>query len=69
VPIETLSAVTSEASSTRACRRRSSSIEIRRSSSACSCFASSYSAFSLMSPNSRAMRMRSAISRRFSPDR
>ena len=35
----------------------------------CSFFASSYSAFSAMSPNSRAMRIRSATSRRLSPRR
>ena len=34
------------------------------SSSVCSFFASSYSEFSLMSPNSRATRIRSATSRR-----
>ena len=51
---------------TRAARIRSSRVAIRCSSSACSFFASSYSAFSAMSPNSRATRMRSATSRRFS---
>ena len=51
---------------TRAERSRSSSWAIRCSSIACSFFASSYSAFSVMSPNSRATRIRSATSRRFS---
>src|SRR6266508_1134376 len=69
VPMETTSEVTWPRSSTRACLSRSDSIEMRCSSSACSCFASSYSAFSLMSPNSRATRIRSAISRRLSFDR
>ena len=51
---------------TRADRSRSSSCAMRCSSIACSFFASSYSAFSAMSPNSRATRIRSATSRRFS---
>ena len=38
---------------------------MRASSIACSFLAWSYSAFSLMSPNSRASLMRSATSRRF----
>ena len=41
---------------TRAFARRSSSCAMRCSSIACSFFASSYSAFSAMSPNSRALR-------------
>ena len=52
----------------RAERRRSSSFAICFSSSICSFFASSNSEFSLMSPNSRATRMRSATSRRLSVD-
>ena len=51
---------------TRADSSRSSSWAIRCSSIACSFFASSYSAFSAMSPNSRATRIRSATSRRLS---
>ena len=43
---------------------RSSSCEMRCSSIICSFFASSYSAFSAISPNSRAAAMRSATSRR-----
>ena len=50
-------------------RSRSSSVAIRCSSRACSFFASSYSEFSAMSPNSRATRIRSATSRRFSVER
>ena len=46
-------------------RSRSSSWAIRCSSRACSFLASSYSAFSEMSPNSRASLIRSATSRRF----
>src|SRR5207248_2202219 len=65
-PIETTSLLTSPVSITRAATRRSSSVAIRCSSIACSFFASSYSEFSAMSPNSRAMRMRFATSRRFS---
>ena len=52
----------------RAERRRSSSFAICFSSSICSFFASSNSEFSLMSPNSRATRIRSATSRRLSVD-
>jgi hypothetical protein len=65
-PIETTSEVISDFSMTRAERRRSSSVAMRCSSIICSFFASSYSAFSAMSPNSRATRIRSATSRRFS---
>src|SRR4051812_13671168 len=50
-------------------RSLSSRSAICFSSIACSFFASSYSAFSAMSPNSRAARMRSATSRRRSVDR
>src|SRR4051794_19230592 len=50
-------------------RSLSSRSAICFSSMACSFFASSYSAFSAMSPNSRAARMRSATSRRRSPER
>ena len=50
-------------------RSRSSSWAIRVSSSACSFFASSYSAFSEMSPNSRASLMRAATSRRLVVER
>ena len=42
---------------------------MRCSTRACSFFASSYSEFSAMSPNSRATRIRSATSRRFSVER
>src|SRR5581483_3436539 len=65
-PIETASFEISFFVITRAERRRSSSCAILCSSIACSFFASSYSAFSAMSPNSRATRIRSATSRRFS---
>ena len=68
-PIETTSLATSFLLITRALRSRSSSVAIRCSSSACSFFASSYSAFSAMSPNSRAVRIRSATSRRLSFER
>ncbi len=54
---------------TRADSSRSSSVAIRCSTRACSFFASSYSEFSAMSPNSRATRIRSATSRRFSVER
>ena len=53
---------------TRAFVSRSSSVAIRASRWAWSFFAESYSAFSAMSPNSRAMRMRSATSRRRTVD-
>ena len=49
---------------TRADASRSSSFTIRASSIACSFLAASYSAFSAMSPNSRATLIRSATSRR-----
>src|SRR5215831_5162987 len=65
-PTETVSFEISFFVITRADSRRSSSWAILCSSIACSFFASSYSAFSAMSPNSRATRMRSATSRRFS---
>src|SRR3954453_2510203 len=42
---------------------------MRCSSIACSFLASSYSEFSVISPNSRASLMRAATSRRFSPER
>src|SRR3954454_18268468 len=67
VPRPTTSVVTSLASMTCAARSLSSSWAIRCSSMACSFLASSYSAFSVMSPNSRASLMRSATSRRRSP--
>src|SRR5919109_585581 len=54
---------------TRALFRRSSSVAMRCSSMACSFFASSYSEFSAMSPNSRACLIRSATSRRLTVDR
>jgi hypothetical protein len=63
-PIETTSLAMSFFEMTRASRMRSSSVAILCSSSICSFLASSYSAFSAMSPNSRAMRIRSATSRR-----
>src|SRR4051794_12044012 len=66
VPTLTTSVVTSLASMTCAARSLSSSWAIRCSSMACSFLASSYSAFSAMSPNSRASLMRSATSRRLS---
>ena len=65
-PIETTLRSTSRFWITRAFTRRSSSWAILCSSIACSFLASSYSAFSEMSPNSRATRIRSATSRRFS---
>src|SRR5581483_6948814 len=68
-PIETTSLAMSFLSMTRADSSRSSSIAIRCSNSACSFFASSYSEFSAMSPNSRATRIRSATSRRLSVER
>src|SRR5947199_592590 len=68
-PMETTSEVTSPASVARAASSRSSSVAIRCSSSAWSFFASSYSAFSAISPNSRTIRIRSATSRRFSVER
>ena len=51
---------------TVAMRSFSCSCAMRLSTIACSFFASSYSEFSEMSPNSRASLMRSATSRRFS---
>src|SRR6266550_4346326 len=63
-PTETTSLAMSFLEMTRASRMRSSSVAMRCSSSICSFLASSYSAFSAMSPNSRAMRIRSATSRR-----
>src|SRR5262245_3307294 len=54
---------------TDADRSLSSSDAMRASSIACSFFASSYSEFSEMSPNSRASLMRSATSRRLSVER
>src|SRR5579864_2098077 len=69
VPIETSPDLISFFVTTRAFLSRSSSIAMRASRCACSFFAASYSAFSAMSPNSRATRMRSAISRRRSFDR
>ena len=68
-PTETTSLEISFFEITRALRSRSSRVAMRCSSSACSFFASSYSAFSAMSPNSRAVLMRSATSRRFSVER
>ena len=65
-PTETTLRSTSRFWITRAFERRSSSWAILCSSIACSFLASSYSAFSEMSPNSRATRIRSATSRRFS---
>jgi hypothetical protein len=50
-------------------RSRSSSIAMRASRWPCSVFAVSYSAFSAMSPNSLATRIRSATSRRRSFER
>src|SRR3954452_13876799 len=64
VPTLTTSVPTAAVSITRAERSCSLSRAIRASSSACSFFASSYSEFSEMSPNSRASRIRSATSRR-----
>src|SRR6266542_2290543 len=69
VPTETSPDLISFFVTTRALLRRSSSMEMRASRWACSFFAESYSAFSAMSPNSRASRMRSAISRRLSVER
>src|SRR5205807_2412485 len=63
-PTDTTSLAMSFLVMTRASRSRSSSVAILCSSSICSFFASSYSAFSAMSPNSRATRIRSATSRR-----
>ena len=68
-PTETTSVVISFFSITRALRSCSSSRAIRCSSSIWSFLASSYSAFSAMSPNWRATRIRSATSRRFSVER
>ena len=63
--IDTTLVSTRRLSMTWAFARRSSSCAMRCSSIICSFFASSYSAFSAISPNSRAAAMRSAISRRF----
>src|SRR4051812_24059907 len=68
-PTPTTSVETSLASMICAARSFSSSWAMRDSSMACSFLASSYSEFSEMSPNSRASLMRSATSRRFSPER
>src|SRR5439155_3954083 len=65
-PIDTTSLSAFFSSTTVALRSLSSSAEIRASSMACSFLAWSYSAFSAMSPNSRASFIRSATSRRFS---
>src|SRR6266536_4637868 len=69
VPIETSPDLISFFVTTRAFLSRSSSIAMRASRWAWSFFAVSYSAFSAMSPNSRATRIRSAISRRRVVDR
>ncbi len=69
VPIETSPDLISFFVTTRECASRSSSNAMRASRWACSFFAVSYSAFSAMSPNSRATRMRSATSRRRSLDK
>src|SRR5262249_37892044 len=66
-PTDTLSLEISFFVITRADSSRSSSWAILCSSIACSFLASSYSAFSAMSPNSRATLIRSPTSRRFSP--
>ena len=63
-PTRTTSVPRSEESITVAERSLSSSDAIRASSIACSFLASSYSAFSEMSPNSRASLIRAATSRR-----
>src|SRR4051794_10501084 len=68
-PTRTTSGDSSEASITDADRSLSSSVMMRDSSIACSFFASSYSEFSEMSPNSRASLMRSATSRRLVVER
>ncbi len=68
-PNWTSSVPRSFSSITVARRSLSSSWAIRCSSSACSFLASSYSAFSEMSPNSRASLIRSATSRRFTVER
>jgi hypothetical protein len=69
VPTETSPDLISFFVTTRACARRSSSSAMRPSRWPCSVFAVSYSAFSAMSPNSRATRIRSATSRRRSFER
>src|SRR6478609_4678287 len=69
VPTDTSPDLISFFVTTRELLRRSSSSAMRASRWACSFFAESYSAFSAMSPNSRASRMRSAISRRLSVER
>src|SRR5579872_6893480 len=69
VPMETSPDLISFFVTTRAFASRSSSIAMRASRCACSFLAASYSAFSAMSPNSRATRIRSAMSRRRSTDR
>ena len=63
-PTRTTSVLRSEASTIVAERSLSSSAAIRASSIACAFLASSYSAFSEMSPNSRASLIRPATSRR-----
>src|SRR4029077_19739977 len=69
VPTDTSPDLISFFVTTRALFSRSSSSAMRASRWACSFFAESYSAFSAMSPNSRASRMRFAMSRRLSVDR
>src|SRR5436190_127853 len=59
VPIDTSPDLISFLVTTRASFSRSSSIAMRASRCACSFLAASYSAFSAMSPNSRATRIRS----------
>ena len=68
-PKPTSSVPSAFSSITVARRSRSSSCAIRPSSSACSFLASSYSAFSEMSPNSRASLIRAATSRRLVVER
>ena len=68
-PTDTTSLATSFFEMTRALANFSSRTAMRCSSSAWSFLASSYSEFSAMSPNCRAMRIRSATSRRLSFDR
>src|SRR5438105_13503578 len=69
VPTDTSPDLISFFVTTRELLSRSSSSAMRASRCACSFFAESYSAFSAMSPNSRASRIRSAISRRLSVER
>src|SRR5205085_3866479 len=68
VPTRTWSVLRSLVLMTEAERSFSSSWAIRASSMACSFLASSYSEFSMMSPNSRASLMRLATSRRLGPE-